>query len=99
MKIKKRNETCLGDQIQHTYVLNIPFPPPYTTFQEKCSFSYIPISTINSRRIYKKTDNKKREFYLQSQIHAPVIPKNNKLKTTDATEEDEESKSYTILLL
>ena len=59
----------------NTLVLNIPFAPPYTTFQEKCSFSYIPISTINSGRIYKKTDNKKREFHLQSQIHAPVITK------------------------
>ena len=98
MKIKKRNETYLGDQIQHTYVLNIPFAPPYATFQEKCSFSYIPISTINSRRIYKNTDNKKREFHLQSQIHAPVIPKKIR-KTTDATDEDEQSKSYTILLL
>ena len=98
MKIKKRNETYLGDQIQHTYVLNIPFAPPYTTFQEKCSFSYIPISTINSSRIYEMTDNKKREIHLQSQIHAPVIPKKIR-KTTDATDEDEESKSYTILLL
>ena len=99
MKIKKRNETYLGDQIQHTYVLNIPFPPPYTTFQEKCSFSYIPISTINSRRIYKKTDNKKREIHLQSQIQAPVIPKKKIRKTIDATDEEEESNSYTILLL
>ena len=98
MKIKKRNETYLGDQIQHTYVLNIPFAPPYATFQEKCSFSYIPISTINSRRIYKNTDNKKREFHLQSQIHAPVIPKKIR-KTTDATDEDEQRKSYMILLL
>ena len=32
--------------------------------------SYIPISTINSRRIYKTTDNKKREIHLQSQIDA-----------------------------
>ena len=98
MKIKKRNETYLGDQILHTYALNIPFVLPYTTFQEKCSVSYIPISTINSRRIYKNTDNKKREFHLQSQIHAPVIPKKIR-KTTDATDEEEESKSYTILLL
>ena len=98
MKIKKRNETFLGDQIQHTYVLNIPFAPPYTTFQEKCSFSYIPISTINSRRVYKKTDNKKRVIHPQSEIHAPVIPKKIR-KTTDATDEDEQSKSYTILLL
>ena len=98
MKIKKRNETYLGDQIQHTYVLNIPFAPPYATFQEKCSFSYIPISTINSRRIYENTDNKKREFHLQSQIHAPVIPKKIRT-TTDATDEDEQRKSYMILLL
>ena len=98
MKIKKRNETYLGDQIQHTYVLNIPFTPPYTTFQEKFSFSYIPISTMNSRRIYKQTDNKKREIQPQSQIHAQVIPKKIR-KTTDATDEDEQSKSYTILLL
>ena len=98
MKIKKRNETYLADQIQQTYVSNIPFAPPYTTFQEKFSFSYIPISTKNSRRIYKNTDNKKREIHPQSQIHAPVIPKKIR-KTTDAIDEDEQSKSYTILLL
>ena len=98
MKIKKRNETYLADQIQHTYVLNIPFAPPYTTFQEKFSFSYSPISTMNSRRIYQQTDYKKREIHLQSQIHAPVIPKKIR-KATDASDEDEQSKSYTILLL
>ena len=53
---------------------------------------------MNSRRIYKQTDYKKREIHLQSQIHAPVIPKKIR-KTTDATDEDEQSKSYTILLL
>ena len=98
MKIKKRNETYLADQIQQTNVSNIPFAPPYTTFQEKFSFSYSPISTMNSRRIYKQTDYKKREIHLQSQIHAPVIPKKIR-KTTDAIDEDEQSKPYTILLL
>ena len=48
--------------------------------------------------MYKNTDNKKREIHLQSQIHATVIPKKIR-KTTDATDEEEESKSYTILLL
>ena len=53
---------------------------------------------MNSRRIYKQTDYKKREIHLQSQIHAPVISKKIR-KTTDAIDEDEQRKSYMILLL